>query len=120
MNIYISNADGSPIYQQIVDQVKAQIISRELKEGEALPSHAASGKGASDQRDHHQAAYEELEREGFLVSYTGKGSFVAAAQQRAHKRAEKKGRGGLPGAGGKGGHGPAAWAFRSFRKCWLF
>ena len=78
MNIHISNADGSPIYQQIVDQVKAQIISGELKEGEALPSMRLLAKELRISVITTKRAYEELEREGFLVSYTGKGSFVAA------------------------------------------
>lgn len=78
MNIYISNASGEPIYNQIVTQIKAQIISGELKEGDALPSMRLLAKELRISVITTKRAYEELEREGFLVSYTGKGSFVAA------------------------------------------
>ena len=78
MNIYISNANGEPIYQQIVTQIKAQIISGDLKEGDALPSMRLLAKELRISVITTKRAYEELEREGFLVSYTGKGSFVAA------------------------------------------
>lgn len=78
MNIYISNANGEPIYQQIVTQIKAQIIAGELKEGDALPSMRLLAKELRISVITTKRAYEELEREGFLVSYTGKGSFVAA------------------------------------------
>ena len=69
MNIIISNSSGQPIYQQIVTQIKNLIISGVLKEGEALPSISVITT---------KRAYDELEREGFIVSFTGKGSFVAA------------------------------------------
>ena len=90
MNIYISNADGSPIYQQIVDQVKAQIISGELKEGEALPSMRLLAKELRISVITTKRAYEELEREGFLVSYTGKGSFVAAPNRELIKEQKRR------------------------------
>lgn len=78
MNIYISNASGEPIYSQIVTQIKAQIISGELKEGDSLPSMRVLAKELRISVITTKRAYEELEREGFLISYTGKGSFVAA------------------------------------------
>lgn len=78
MNIFISNANGEPIYQQIVTQFKAKIIAGELKEGDALPSMRLLAKELRISVITTKRAYEELEREGFIVSYTGKGSFVAA------------------------------------------
>ncbi len=78
MNIYISNASGDPIYQQIADQIKAQILAGDLKEGDPLPSMRLLAKELRISVITTKRAYEELEREGFLVSYTGKGSFVAA------------------------------------------
>ena len=78
MNIFISNANGEPIYQQIVSQFKAKIIAGELKEGDALPSMRLLAKELRISVITTKRAYEELEREGFIVSYTGKGSFVAA------------------------------------------
>ena len=77
MNIFISNANGEPIYQQIVSQFKAKIIAGELKEGDALPSMRLLAKELRISVITTKRAYEELEREGFIVSYTGKGSFVA-------------------------------------------
>ncbi|MGI6366343.1 MAG: GntR family transcriptional regulator [Bacillota bacterium] len=78
MNIIISNSSGQPIYQQIVTQIKNLIISGVLKEGEALPSMRLLAKELRISVITTKRAYDELEREGFIVSFTGKGSFVAA------------------------------------------
>ena len=77
MDIKISNAGGVPIYEQIVSQVKAKIIAGELREGDALPSLRLLAKELRISVITTKRAYEELEREGFIVSMTGKGSFVA-------------------------------------------
>ena len=79
MDIILTNAGGQPIYDQIVSQVKAQILSGRLKEGDALPSLRALAKDLRISVITTKRAYEELEREGFIVSMTGKGSFVAGA-----------------------------------------
>lgn len=78
MNILISNSSGQPIYEQIVSQIKALIISGELNEGDALPSMRLLAKELRISVITTKRAYEELEREGFIVSVTGKGSFVAS------------------------------------------
>lgn len=77
MNIVISNSSGQPIYEQIVSQIKSLIITGELKEGEALPSMRLLAKELRISVITTKRAYDELEREGFIVSFTGKGSFVA-------------------------------------------
>lgn len=77
MDIRISNGGGVPIYEQIVSQLKAKIISGELQEGDALPSMRLLAKELRISVITTKRAYEELEREGFIVSMTGKGSFVA-------------------------------------------
>ena len=77
MDIKISNAGGVPIYEQIVSQVKAKIIAGELREGDALPSMRLLAKELRISVITTKRAYEELEREGFIVSMTGEGSFVA-------------------------------------------
>lgn len=77
MDIKISNGGGVPIYEQIVSQLKAKIISGELQEGDALPSMRLLAKELRISVITTKRAYEELEREGFIVSMTGKGSFVA-------------------------------------------
>ena len=79
MDIILTNAGGQPIYDQIVSQIKAQILSGKLKEGDALPSLRTLAKDLRISVITTTRAYEELEREGFIVSLTGKGSFVAGA-----------------------------------------
>ena len=77
MNIYIRNDSGQPIYEQIVSQIKALILSDELQPGDALPSMRLLAKELRISVITTKRAYEELERQGFIVSQTGKGSFVA-------------------------------------------
>ncbi len=78
MNIIIRNSGDTPIYEQIVTQVKNAIVAGELREGEALPSMRLLAKELRISLITTKRAYEELEREGFLYTMTGKGSFVAA------------------------------------------
>ena len=77
MDIIISNASGKPIYEQIAEQVKEQIMSGELNEGDPLPSMRALAQQLRISIITTKRAYEELERDGFIESFTGKGSFVA-------------------------------------------
>ena len=78
MNIIISNSAGEPIYEQISRQIKSQIIDGTLKKGEALPSMRSLALALHISVITTKRAYEELERDGFIESYTGKGSFVKA------------------------------------------
>lgn len=77
MNIVISNRDDRPIYEQITTQIKEMIISGKLKSGEALPSIRALAKDLRISVITTKRAYEELERDGFIETVAGKGSFVA-------------------------------------------
>ena len=77
MDIIISNSSGKPIYEQISTQIKNLIISGGLKEGEALPSMRQLAKDLRISVITTKRAYEDLERDGFIVTMTGKGSFVA-------------------------------------------
>ena len=77
MNLFIDNKSGKPIYEQIYSQIKAQIISGELCEDEALPSIRNLAKDLRISVITTKRAYEELEREGFLYMVAGKGCFVA-------------------------------------------
>ena len=77
MDIIISNASGVPIYEQIVRQIKGAILSGQVSEGEALPSIRLLARDLRISVITTKRAYEELEREGFLVTAPGKGSFVA-------------------------------------------
>ncbi|MDD6734274.1 MAG: GntR family transcriptional regulator [Lachnospiraceae bacterium] len=76
MDIIISNTSGVPIYEQIEEQVKSQIMSGELVTGEALPSMRALAKDLRISVITTKRAYEDLERDGFIESVVGKGSFV--------------------------------------------
>ena len=77
MNIIISNPSGKPIYEQIVAQIKQLIMTDVLKEGDALPSMRTLAKELRISVITTKRAYEELEKEGFIETITGKGSFVA-------------------------------------------
>ena len=78
MNINISNANGEAIYLQIVNQIKTLILEGKLKEGEMLPSMRNLAVELHISFMTTKRAYEELERDGFIESFTGKGSFVKA------------------------------------------
>lgn len=77
MNILIDNRSGSPIYEQIASQIKAQILSGALKEDEPLPSIRNLAKDLRISVITTKRAYDELEREGFLYTVAAKGCFVA-------------------------------------------
>lgn len=78
MDIIISNSSGSPIYEQIYSQIKNMILNGTLKEGDSLPSMRALAKDLRISVITTKRAYEELERDGFIETVTGKGSFVGS------------------------------------------
>ena len=78
MKIMINNSLMTPIYEQIVDQVKALIRSGELKENDNLPSVRALAKELKISALPVKKAYDNLEAEGFTVTVHGKGTYVAA------------------------------------------
>jgi len=78
VRILISNASPDPIYEQIVKQVRGQVLSGELLEGDLLPSIRHLAQDLQISVITTKRAYEELEREGFINTVAGKGSFVAA------------------------------------------
>lgn len=77
VDIIISNSSGKPIYDQISAQIKEMILTGVLQTGDALPSMRLLAKELRISVITTKRAYEELEREGFIVTMTGKGSFVA-------------------------------------------
>lgn len=86
MEIILSNMDGAPIYEQIFRQIKTKIVSGELRAGEALPSMRLLAKELRISVITTKRAYEELERNGFIVTQTGRGSFVASCStERLHE-----------------------------------
>lgn len=78
MDILISNKSDKPLYEQITIQIKQMIMNNTLKEGDPLPSMRALAKDLRISLITTKRAYEELEREGFIETFTGKGSFVAS------------------------------------------
>lgn len=78
MNVIVSNASDKPIYEQIYSQIKGAILRGEAKEGDALPSIRALAKELRISVITTKRAFDDLERDGFICSVQGKGSFVAA------------------------------------------
>ena len=77
MELIIRNTNNQPIYEQICQQIKAQIISGTLSPGEALPSIRGLAKDLKISVITTKRAYDELEAQGFLTTVAGKGCFVA-------------------------------------------
>lgn len=80
MTILLSTTSKEPLFQQIKEQIKQQIYTGELTEGEALPSMRVLAKQLKVSVITSKRAYEDLEKEGFLVTSVGKGTFVAGQQ----------------------------------------
>lgn len=77
MDVIISNSSTKPIYEQITSQIKNMILTGALHEGELLPSMRLLAKELRISVITTKRAYEDLERDGFIETVTGKGSFVA-------------------------------------------
>jgi GntR family transcriptional regulator len=90
LNIIISNYSQEPIYEQIVRQVKNIIIRGELAENEALPSIRSLARDLQISVITTKKAYEKLEKEGYIVTVQGKGSFVAAQNKELLKEMRLK------------------------------
>ncbi|PAV30950.1 GntR family transcriptional regulator [Virgibacillus profundi] len=80
MNILIASNSKEPLFQQIKEQIILHIFSGELKEGDALPSMRVLAKDLKVSVITTKRAYEDLEKEGYLISAVGKGTFVAGQQ----------------------------------------
>ena len=90
MNIIINNSSMVPIYEQIVSQIKEQIISGAMAEESMLPSVRSLAKDLKISALTVKKAYDFLEEEGFVVTVHGKGSFVAAANQQLLQEEKRK------------------------------
>ncbi|HIV03280.1 MAG TPA: GntR family transcriptional regulator [Candidatus Aphodoplasma excrementigallinarum] len=77
MDIIISNSSDKPIYEQITSQIKNMILTGALREGAPLPSMRLLAKELRISVITTKRAYEDLERDGFIETVVGKGSFVA-------------------------------------------
>ena len=79
MKIIINSSSMVPIYEQIMDQIKAQITAGDLRENDILPSVRTLAKDLKISALTVKKAYDNLEHEGYTVTVHGKGTYVAAA-----------------------------------------
>ena len=94
MEIIISSNTNKPIYEQITSQIKEMIMSGELQTGYSIPSMRALAISIHVSVITVQKAYEDLQRDGFIETTVGRGSFVAARnkdfyQEEQQRRAEE-------------------------------
>lgn len=87
MNIIISNSSAVPLYEQIQNQIKSQILSGDLCSDELLPSIRSLAKDLKVSIITTKRAYEELEKEGYIVTVAGKGSYVCSQNTQRLKEA---------------------------------
>ncbi len=90
MNIIISNSAQEPIYEQIITQIKNSILRGELGENQALPSIRNLAKELQISVITTKRAYDELEREGFIITVPGKGTYVAAQNKELMRESRLK------------------------------
>lgn len=81
MNIHISNSSGKALYEQIYEQIKNYILEGTLHAGEPLPTIRGLAKDLRISVITTSRAYSDLERDGYIYSVVGKGSFVAERNQ---------------------------------------
>ena len=91
MQIIISNNSKEPIYEQIYSQIKKHILTNELQAGQGLPSMRQLAKDLDISVITTKRAYEELEKNGFIYSVVGKGSFVSEQNNEMIKERKLKG-----------------------------
>lgn len=90
VDIIISNNRDKPIYEQISSQIKNMIISEELVAGENLPSMRALAKSIHVSVITVQRAYEELQRDGFIETEIGRGTYVLARNKEFYREQQQK------------------------------
>lgn len=90
MELFINNRGSKPIYEQISDQIKALIMSGELKSGEGIPSIRSMAKSLHISVLTVQKAYDKLQEEGFIETTAGKGCFVSAQNQDFYLEEQQK------------------------------
>lgn len=90
MEIIISNNANKPIYEQITSQIKAMIMSGELQAGESIPSMRALAKSIHVSVITVQKAYEDLQRDGFIETTVGRGSFVSAQNKEFYQEEQQR------------------------------
>ncbi len=90
MDIIISSHTGKPIYEQITTQIKSQVMGGQLAAGEPLPSMRALAKALRVSVITVQKAYEDLHRDGFIVTTVGRGTFVATLDRDFYQEEQQR------------------------------
>ncbi len=90
MDIIISSNTSKPIYEQITSQIKAMIMSGELQTGDPIPSMRALAKSIHVSVITVQKAYEDLQRDGFIETTVGRGSFVSAQNKDFYQEEQQR------------------------------
>ena len=90
MHIILNNSSVTPIYEQLIEQIKAGIMDGTLQPDEALPSVRALSATLRISALTVKKAYDKLEELGFIITVHGKGSFVAAANMQLAAEARRK------------------------------
>ena len=90
METIISNNANKPIYEQITTQIKAMIMSGELQAGDAIPSMRSLAKSIHVSVITVQKAYEDLQRDGFIETTVGRGSFVSARNKEFYQEEQQR------------------------------
>jgi GntR family transcriptional regulator len=90
MEIIISSNTSKPIYEQITSQIKAMIMSGELQTGDPIPSMRSMAKSIHVSVITVQKAYEDLQRDGFIETTVGRGSFVAAQNKEFYQEEQQR------------------------------
>ena len=90
MKMIISNSSSVPIYEQIKKSIINQILEGELNEDELLPSIRVLAQDIKISAMTIKKAYDELEKEGYLKSIQGKGTFVAPKNTELAKEQAQK------------------------------
>lgn len=90
MKIILNNSSMVPIYEQLMNQIKNEIIQGTLPENDALPSVRAMAGELKISALTVKKAYDKLEEEGFVITVHGKGTFVAATDRSLAMEARKK------------------------------
>ena len=90
MEIIISSNTSKPIYEQINSQIKAMIMIGELKTGEPIPSMRGLAKSLHVSVITVQKAYEDLQRDGFIETTVGRGSFVSAQNKDFYQEEQQR------------------------------
>lgn len=90
MHIILNHSSMIPIYEQLMEQIKSQIIEGKIKENEGLPSVRSLSAELKISALTVKKAYDRLEEEGFVITVHGKGTFVAATDKQLAVEARRK------------------------------